>query len=373
MHAQSRRIAGSWLIVISVISFFAASSVVGVLLQPAGLADKDIVDAKYRQAIADPKVNLLFLGSSLVDLGFNPLEFDAAMRMRGLCTYSYNLGIGGMTVPEMLAVLERLRAVDHVRYILLSPTFWLLEAGMFPNSIRSIRYFNLRNALTFAAYVASFRKMPSPMASIEYWDNVAVATSRHYTNVGLGLQLLKIAPAREYSEHNFWKGFQWAAKLRGQSPSDRFDHSTAEIETYQAGLRQYTDERQALLAGEPAASGRMGEYLSDDMFAFFTRAIDIARSITPNVIAVEPPSMVHSEYELPFVARLRSSIVRGPPFLDFSDPREYPELFEVGNRHDGSHLNVRGAVVWSRLLADRFAELIKRGVVQAPDANACAA
>jgi hypothetical protein len=375
MHAQSRRVAGSWLIVIFVVSFFSASSVVALLLQRAGLADKDIVDAKYRQAIADPRVNLIFLGASLVDTGFNPVEFDAAMRMRDLCTYSYNLGIGGMTIPEVLALLKRLQASNHVHYILLAPTFWLLDAGRFPNSIRSIDYFDLPNALTFAAYVSSFRKLP-PWPSIEqkeYLSNIAIATFRHYTNIGLARLLLTTERHKYYYEYNFWEEFQRRAQLRGQSPSDRFNYSSGEIEAYQLGLRQYAGERERLLAGEPAARSQLNEHLPDDLFAFFMRAVDIARAITPNVIAVEPPTTGYIQFDLAFVERLRSPIVRGPPLLDFSDPREYPELFELGNRYDGVHLNAKGAVAWSRLLADRLAELIKRGVVQAPDANACAA
>jgi hypothetical protein len=373
MHTRSRRVAGFWLIVIFAISFFSASSVVALLLQRTGVADKDIVDAKYRQAIADPRVNLIFLGASLVDMGFNPVEFDAATRMRGLCTYSYNLGIGGMTIPEVLTLLKRLQASNHVRYILLAPTFWLLDAGRFPNSIRSIDYFDLQNALTFAAFVASFRKLPSSVEQEEFGRNIAIATFRHYTNIGLVRLLLTTERNKYYFEYNFWEEFQRQAQLRGHSPSDRSNYSSGEIEAYQIGLRQYADERERLLTGEPAARSQLNEYLPDDLFAFFMRAVDIARSITPNVIAVEPPTTGFVQSEIAFVARLRSSIVRGPPFLDFSDSREYPELFEAGNRHDGVHLNAKGAVVWSRLLADRLAELIKRGVVQAPDANACAA
>jgi hypothetical protein len=371
MQGEARGVGGLWLIAVSVISFFVSSSVVGLLLQRAGLADKDIVDAKYRQAVADPGVNLIFLGASLVDMGFNPVEFDAAMRMRGLCSSSYNLGIGGLTIPEVLALLKRLQASSHVRYILLAPSFWLLDVGRYPNSIRSIDYFNLPNALIFAAYVASFRKMPSAVEQKEYWSNIAIATFRHYTNIGLVRLLLVTAPTKYYYEYNFWEAYQRQAHLKGQARSDQSFHSAEELKIYEALLERFATERARMLASEPTSVGRFEEYLTNELFDYFTRALAIARTITPNVVAVEPPNVVYAEFDLSFVARLRSSIAQEPPFLDFSDPIEYSELFEPQNRYDSSHLNASGAVVWSRLLADRSA-MIKSGVVEAPSLNACA-
>jgi len=41
----------------------------------------------------------------------------------------------------------------------------------------------------------------------------------------------------------------------------------------------------------------------------------------------------------------------GIAFLDFSDPRRYPQLFAPENRADGGHLNAEGAAIYSRLLA----------------------
>jgi len=41
--------------------------------------------------------------------------------------------------------------------------------------------------------------------------------------------------------------------------------------------------------------------------------------------------------------------------LDFSDPNAYPELFDRADRRDPSHLDVRGAELYSRLLARQLA------------------
>jgi len=374
MQTQARQVGGFWLIAIFLVSFFCASSVVGLLLQQVGLADKDIVDAKYRQAIADPRVNLLFLGASLVDMGFDPVEFDAVMRKRGLCVSSYNLGIGGMTVPEILPLLKRLQtSSNHVHYVFLAPSFWSLEAGRFPNSIRSIDHFDFSNALAFAGYVASFHRMPSSIEAKEYWNNIAIATFRHYTNIGLVRLLLTTAPNKYYYEYDFREAFLRQAHLKGQSRVERFIQATKDIETYQVALRQFIVERAKILESESASAEQIGDDFPNELFDYFMQAVTIARTITPNVVAVEPPTITYPAIDISFVARLRSTPVQALPFLDFSDPGEYPELFEPENRYDGSHLNSKGAVVWSRLLADRVAAMIERGVLEAPSSGACGA
>ena len=54
-----------------------------------------------------------------------------------------------------------------------------------------------------------------------------------------------------------------------------------------------------------------------------------------------------------------------PALLAFDDPSLYPQLYEVGNRFDMTHLNRRGALIYSELLAQRFVEHLRRSEVRA--------
>ncbi|HMQ48408.1 MAG TPA: hypothetical protein PKA00_13350 [Saprospiraceae bacterium] len=49
----------------------------------------------------------------------------------------------------------------------------------------------------------------------------------------------------------------------------------------------------------------------------------------------------------------------GFPVLDFSDPKQYPELYQVANSFDNAHLNYEGAKIYTRLIAEKYASLKK--------------
>ena len=46
-------------------------------------------------------------------------------------------------------------------------------------------------------------------------------------------------------------------------------------------------------------------------------------------------------------------------FLDFSDPNFYPELYVPEHRRDPGHLNVRGAEIYTRIVAKQIADALK--------------
>ena len=46
-------------------------------------------------------------------------------------------------------------------------------------------------------------------------------------------------------------------------------------------------------------------------------------------------------------------------FLDFSDPAKYPGLFAAENRRDSGHLNAKGSVLYSRLVAQHLAAALR--------------
>ena len=49
----------------------------------------------------------------------------------------------------------------------------------------------------------------------------------------------------------------------------------------------------------------------------------------------------------------------GERLLDFSDPDEFAELYQTGaNWHDGSHLSEAGAKAWSKMVAERFGQIL---------------
>ncbi len=72
-----------------------------------------------RQALPEiaeaPGPKTLFLGSSLVDLGFGPMAFDAELAASGVEMTSYNLGIGNMNPALQLVLARRMREAFESR------------------------------------------------------------------------------------------------------------------------------------------------------------------------------------------------------------------------------------------------------------------
>jgi hypothetical protein len=71
--------------------------------------------------------------------------------------------------------------------------------------------------------------------------------------------------------------------------------------------------------------------------------------------------MSHVDYFGSFVVKFRQRCGDRPPLFDYDDPAKYPELFAIENRTDVDHLNVPGAILFSKMLADRIAAQINRG------------
>jgi len=67
----------------------------------------------------------------------------------------------------------------------------------------------------------------------------------------------------------------------------------------------------------------------------------------------------HGAEPILFLAPTSSGVVFHPshevaPLFDFSDPAQWPALFEPRYRADIGHLNSAGAEVFTRALAERF-------------------
>ena len=106
-------------------------------------------------------------------------------------------------------------------------------------------------------------------------------------------------------------------------------------------LEQY--RRDLLDAPEQASRIHYGDVASQ---AEITRKVALAKRLGAHLVLLAPPILG------PVFAPLPES---GALFLDFSDPRRFPELFAVEHRNDGGHLNPAGSQIYTRLLARAIA------------------
>jgi hypothetical protein len=100
--------------------------------------------------------------------------------------------------------------------------------------------------------------------------------------------------------------------------------------------------------------GRQLDFMDATSQRELHRAADIARQHGARLVIVAPPSTT--------VEVLEPQLSPGSDiiFLDFSDPRQYPELFKPEVRLNGGHLNAEGSQLFTRLIARELAAALRK-------------
>jgi hypothetical protein len=346
------------LILISAFALLLTAQLVGMALHRLSLDKHDFPDAKVAFA-ARERPDIIFMGASHIDMGLNPATFDAELTKRGVDLRSFNLGIDGMSIVEMSYYAHMLLdRVPSLRYAVLSPCFQCLNVARKTNNIRSIDFFNLKNAFNFARFIFSYSSLPDPPLPLDaYLGNIISAAFRHYTNIGLGGSSAgwsKFDAAEpDFHAASFWaqRGPRGHAIVQHVIDGDELKRYPDQLQLV-ARLRA---ERIATLTNEAPAN--FPDFVTDESFGYFARLVlDLqARGVT--VLVIQPPSLWHWQTEAAFVAKFRAQCP-GQTLIDFGDAQSFRNLFLPAEiRYDDAHMNGRGAVIWSEVLADRFAEL----------------
>ncbi|HSI15002.1 MAG TPA: hypothetical protein VK961_23320 [Chthoniobacter sp.] len=290
-------------------------------------------------ALHGARYDTLFVGSSRVYDAVVPQEFDAAMTGAGRPTRSFNLAYKGMRPPENSYVL------DHALAEKRPWRFVIVEADEIPVKIRrevegtrrGAYWCDLRRMQAVAEQVigvtegdrgwsaywrgrrALRREMPRHLIPFLFWA----------TNLGRGDVLLR-------SEDRDWD--RWLGDRRdGYTDDSHKTMALSDVEEFVSTWRPQDD-----------VSRRASE-ASQQLFAEMERQIVNSGG---QMILLIPPRFEKGSY-LPDPKRFPHLAV-----LDFSDPRRYPELYEASHRADPDHLNVDGALIFTRLLATRLNEAL---------------
>ncbi len=296
---------------------------------------------------AGANFDTLFVGSSRVRRHLSPEIFDKVMREQGFPTKSFNLGIDGMTFPELGYVVEQsLRnAKSPLRYVVidLNPLRRRMMKGNDLRSMREIHWHDLtRTRQAWEAVVADFRaNKESAKTTAQLLAIHAVLLVRHYSSTGRGAGVLPfhLPGSRE---------FQNAGELqnRGFHPVDA---------PMNAGDRGgYVAELDQMLSAE--AHPETNDPVLDEVLGRVTQAIRRAGA-TPVFVS----SPVISRYRTPQPA---ARLLHRPALISFEDPRRHAELFLVENRYDRQHLNLQGANLLTQKLAKEVAALIESGTAK---------
>ncbi len=276
--------------------------------------------------------DVLFLGSSRFFHQIIPAQFDAALGAAGMRVRSFNFGYDGMWPPESYYLLRQILALRPARlkWVVIDLMEINTELDDRNNSTLRMAYWHdLRHtALAFRDILAS--RFP--------WHRKAEFLSAHghfgvqqALNLGRGAEVLGrlLAPKPPRKKEYVWEG------LAGfePGPESRWD---------EAKRGEFVTAVERLRKNLPPCPVR----------PVFRRALseliaDVRRAGAEPIFVIAPTINDRENF---------SEIPGGAAVFAFNSPREYPELFDPDRHYDAWHLNPKGAVDFTALLARKFIE-----------------
>ena len=316
------------------------------------------------------EVELVLLGSSRTQRGFDVAVLEEELAAAGLPVSAFNFGVPGTKSLEQDRRLRELLAdpPPRLRWIVieagpigLTPR----KEGDFPRrsepvSARSIEWHTVgatRRALTAIA------RLPLPLsARAELAGDHLGLFGRRLTNLGLcSERWLESRAARAQRE---WKEARAALAVDPRLARQLEESADPESPLARAASNRLRETSR----GERGAKGAAAYARhADEVRAQNALPIDLGQ-LDRGLLDWRPDAARAAGVELVYVTLPGGAGSPEPlamhragwfgPLLHFNDPDAYPELFTKAVHRDFGHLNLRGAELFSRRFARAFAEII---------------
>ncbi|HYR58776.1 MAG TPA: hypothetical protein VEO95_09115 [Chthoniobacteraceae bacterium] len=300
----------------------------------------------------------LFLGTSRVRRHIIPSLFDRLAAERGMEMRSFNLGVDTLMAPEDGYVLDLALAArpPKLRYVFIELSFFRANfLGQAPDTIRAAYWHDCERTRTVWCHlidndlrnIKPLRKRKENrwstwLADIGEWASLVTEHGRLFLERGTNFGRVAVL---------------WPAVAGLRSPShplaplgpglDGFIPSPADTVVRGDAVAAYEQEISKLKSGGPRERP-----LDPVPEANLERMCERIRRHGAEPILLIAPS------QSGYTSRPRREVA---PVLDFSDPQQWPELFDVRYRADAGHLNTAGAEIFTRALAGKFYALLPLG------------
>jgi len=307
------------------------------------------VTPKTRHLGMNPdRYEILFAGSSRVYRQISPKVFDDELRARGIDLVSFNAGIPAAKSVEVWHFLKRLASESGVRarYVLIEPDGLLV--GVNRENIDTEREIYWHGWTETVLAIRSLQGLPivprTRMSGLHlgafFFNRLGVGRLRLF-----GSQLGDARQQRWSDREGLGPdGDGWVPFKKADTGAEfaRRQEFLDDLPRYRRMLARQDERR--------SRPDCLTSYHSE-MLVRLEAAVE-SLGATPIFIlspATDPRCEVHAAF--------RDGVL--PNLIAFDDATEYPELYEVRHRFDIEHLNTEGALLYSRLLAERFAELVR--------------
>lgn len=344
-------------IVLGVVSFVVVAAVLGRLSGPqfaptlrpkvnAFLADKDSYDAVY-------------IGSSRVQRGVRPDVIDPRLSTPERPFRSFNLGVPGMESFEADAVLREILAAkpERLRFVLIEAPRWRVPTMM--SKKRTVRDLQWHDVSMTREMLRSIWRTSDPLRKkLEWsWDHLRLFFWR-LSNYARG-SLLPSEPTP--AVQRLTAGL---ATVRGYIPlSEQMGGRAAERRRrFLSNARSYRKEVAEIR--RRAEDGILPDAAVDARYNRPALVGQVERLREAGVVPVyfAPPLLIPvADYE----GMAREGWM--PHLIDLRDPREYPSLFDPGQRFDREHMTLQGARRMSLEVARQLGPIVAADEANRPD------
>lgn len=351
MDVTMKITAGATAILAALISFFVTAQAVSALLWRVGLEAHDL-SVRVKPAIEDKNTDVLFIGTSHMTFGADPVTFDSVMAEKGHPTRSYNIAYEGESIVEMQSVLERFFDAHPccVKYVVMEVDFSAFGSIHSPRSIRAISFFDVVNAARFLRYYDNkvFQSTPILTPS-EYRRNILTALAIHYTNAGLA---------------SVWLGSDAAIGREHRYDAEAFRRGVV----FYDNTLKFSDETARNnyirdIDGLANANSEVGLNVVTDYQVHLVLAVAaLVRSRGAEPVLIRMPYVGYAALGIGLLNKLHAWCRDAAPLLmDFGNPNSYEWLYDAEYRFDTNHLNTKGAIRFTNLLANQMVAAMEEG------------
>ncbi len=323
---------------------FLAAFVLGCMLLRSGQPFKAApgLVSKYNYfATHRDDYEVLFIGSSRIYHQIIPKQFDARVAEReGIKLRSFNCGYDGCWPPESYFLLRKLLALRPRKLR------WVVVDLMEIDARIDERSKTLRMAYwhDWTHTMMAWRQLVRPPATLLDAKTSAMAVEhgkyllKQWTGFGRGAEWMEDRLTSKKKKKPPLEPKEWAGK----------EGFNAGLTTAMAGRELADFEEKVASLPRQLSPKSLSPAFSD---AVRKLIVDIRKAGAEPVFLIAPTLNPYENF-----ARLPD----GEPLLAFNDPRRYPRLFDPAMHYDGWHLNEKGAIYFTDLVAEQFCEVLRK-------------
>lgn len=325
-------------VVIAAVVFVASCLALHAILPFPDVAE---VTAKLRYFTEHKdEFDTIFIGSSRIYRQVIPPAFDRVAAEHGTPTHSFNLGAGGMHVPESFYLLDRVLRTKPAKlkwvFVELEPHYPKWEQDE-RETRRFLYWHDWHLTLLMVGQTANpdgRRSWPKVL-----WQSVRAKTSRAHLAMFL----------KNFGNIGRSEDLQgWFAMLKQRHPgSEEFDERKGYGPNVRTMSPRQAEQYEPRLQAWKARARR--RFINATTEKGYRDCAEQIRKSGGTVIFVVSPTANQNEFGF------RQPDAAMGPILAFNQADKYPAFYDARVRADTNHLTPEGAEMFTRLLAKRFA------------------